>query len=647
MADSEDDILLKLDLDDSSFTDSLNTAKETLSAFGSGDSVKGLASELSSMQGTIGEMASGDAGVATLLSGFAELGPMIGLAAGAVGIFVGSLHTVMEGEQLQAVNKEFDLLAANAGIAGDQMKEALIKAAGGMITDTEALQLANGAMLKLGASSAQLPDLMELARKSALVMGTDVETAFNNITMAVASGNQRMLRRVGLQVDVKKAEDEYAQSLGISANELTQVGKSQAVLNAMLEKGATQFAGIDSSLKPTTSAWTQFTVAVKETYELFQKLFATNFGGFFESILKGATSVVNFVKAHVVPGLFMIQKETDAAKKSVEDLKKTTDAANKAGGPSDRVKLESIDNAAVLKQRATFLKELDALKKQYASTDAKLVQSDEQLARSDAQTKLAMTQKLNSDRLEVEQKYRGHKSQIAQLEAQLEKNYDAQIEEFDAQSLDRRKKALDNYLAHAKGGWDGFAREAQVASKKAQMDMEDTATLGKSAFDDLSAGVGDAFQEMGKGAAGGSANIEHAILGMIGKVAGKYGETMMLASLFPFNPAVFAAGAALEVIAGALGQAGSSTSAATAVSNSASTASTGVPGSTSPALLSSSATPSIASQQATQTPQVSINVQGSVFDSPATGMRMVDLIRQASDQTGYNYVQIGNTPYGT
>ena len=140
-------------------------------------------------------------------------------------------------------------------------------------------------------------------------------------------------------------------------------------------------------------------------------------------------------------------------------------------------------------------------------------------------------------------------------------------------------------------------------------------------------------------------NIEHAVLGMLGKVAGKYGETMMLASLWPFNPAVFAAGAALEVLAGALGEVGSTSSSSAVSAPSAASSSTSDVASSK--ATAASQTPDVSSAQSAHGQAVTVNVQGSVLDSPATGMRIVDLIRQASDQTNYSYVQIGNKPYGS
>ena len=700
---SDDDIVVKLDLDNSSFNSSISQAGETLKAFGSGDNVKGLVDELSNMKGTIGEIAEGGS-LQAITAGFAEFGPLLGAAAVALGGIAAAFSMTLEGEQIEAVSREFDLLAKNAGIAGDSMKEAFLKATDGMMTDTEALELANKAMLKLGVTSQQLPELMELARKSAMVMGTDVQTAFNNLTMAVASGNQRMLRRVGLMVDVKKAEQDYAESIGVTVGVLSQAGKSQAIMNSMLEASKTQFAGIDSSMKPVTTSWAQLKTAVSEFGEAFsvviehtlgpafqgwlslltkvskstRDFFVENFGTGAEAAklkaqalddkLRGLASTIVKMQGQLDDeksgktgfwGKFFsfehgdnLQNTITAMKANYEKLRAERDKLVSAdqkkeggSGAAGKPAIAATNNKLVEAENAKFYKELQAMRTQDAAYQAKTVQTDEQLARSDAATKVAMAQKLASDRKEIESKYHGDKKKIEALEVQLSKNYDNQIAEFDEQATARKIKALDNFGAHAKGTFDGFARAAEIASKKAQIDLQDTAKIGESAFSDLSSGAGDAFQEMGKGAAGGSMNIEHAVLGMLGKVAGKYGETMMLASLWPFNPAVFAAGAALEVLAGALGEVGSTSSSSAVSAPSAASSSTSDVASSK--ATAASQTPDVSSAQSAHGQAVTVNVQGSVLDSPATGMRIVDLIRQASDQTNYSYVQIGNKPYGS
>lgn len=652
---SDDDVLLKLNLDDEGFQQTLLKAKQSLGNLGKNEGgeegIKGLVDKFSNLKGTIGDIAEGGS-LKELVAGFSELGSTLagpGIVAGMAAI---GGYLAVEGEKVQAVSKEFDLLARNAGIAGDQIKEQFLAATGGIISDTEALELANKAMLKLGSSADKMPELMELARKSAMVMGKDVGEQFENITRAVMSGNKRMLQRVGITVDVAKATRAYAESLGVAEDSLSQAGKEQAIINAALADGKEKFKGVSESITPISTAWKQFKVQLVELGEVVQTWANRWFGPSMEFVVNAMTYATRALKLFSKTAMDVFTGHWNESSKSFDkmavSMKHWREEAEKPvnpGGTNDRAKAEAVDDEKIKANRAKFYKEIAAMDAKAAKDEIELAQREVQLKKGENDYKLAMEKQYQGQIQAIQMaKYLDEKQKGVELQ-KLHNEHEREKERFEDGSLKRREKMLDNYQKHSTGVFNAIGRSAKKASDQAAIDMKTGAKQGEVAFTELKGMGVDAFQAIGRGAAGGSMDMEKAVLSSLGRIASNYGEAMMLSAFAfgKFNAAEFAAGAALEVLAGALGQVASGTSASTGGGSSSAGYSSGGGAGSSSATSSSS---SISSINQTQKSSVVINVQGSVFDTPATGMRMVDLIRQASDQTDYAYVQIGNKPYG-
>ena len=68
--------------------------------------------------------------------------------------------------ELEKKKSQFDTLAASAGIVGQELLSGLEKSAGGLTDTDDLINIANGSILKLGASAKSLPELFEIAKKS-------------------------------------------------------------------------------------------------------------------------------------------------------------------------------------------------------------------------------------------------------------------------------------------------------------------------------------------------------------------------------------------------------------------------------------------------------------------------------------------------
>lgn len=91
-----------------------------------------------------------------------------------------------------------------------------------------------------------------LAKDLAVTTGQAEAAALDSLTAAIARGNERAFKQMGLRFDLKKAEEDYAKSIGVTVAELTKADKAQAALNGVLQAGA-KFAGLNAEALKTTS----------------------------------------------------------------------------------------------------------------------------------------------------------------------------------------------------------------------------------------------------------------------------------------------------------------------------------------------------------------------------------------------------------
>lgn len=214
-----------------------------------------------------------------------KFGPMIAAAA-LVGVTVKkAFDLVLEGEALAKIEKQFSSLSTSVGIDGNKLKAAFIDSLDGIVDDSDAIESLNKALVSLGSRAEQLPQIMELARKATKAFGGEVVERFETINQAISSGATRQLRAIGININAEKAYKEYAKSIGVSVDVLSEAGKQQAILNRVLEEGEKKFAGISGAASGATGANKRLNVTIQNIEESFAIFVSKNYGEFFESML--------------------------------------------------------------------------------------------------------------------------------------------------------------------------------------------------------------------------------------------------------------------------------------------------------------------------------------------------------------------------
>ena len=176
-----------------------------------------------------------------------KMGGLTGTASKLNGLFAGALTVASIkmgfefaklGAQAQDVESAFNSMTKNLGVDGNKLVSDLQKVSKGTVRETELMKQSNQAMLLMGKDIASsLPGMMEIARAAAKATGQDVDFMFSSLVTGMGRGSKLMLDNLGIIVDIDKANEKYAKSLGKQASQLTETEKKQAFYNETLEKG--------------------------------------------------------------------------------------------------------------------------------------------------------------------------------------------------------------------------------------------------------------------------------------------------------------------------------------------------------------------------------------------------------------------------
>ncbi len=626
-----------------------------------------------------------DLDVAKLKAGLEGVAAVAGVIGAAYLAMKTALNLSLQADELKSLNVQFEHLARNAGVSGDAILQAMDRAADGLISGAELTHLANKAMVQLGANAERMPEIMELARKASVVFGTDVAQAFQEIAQAVSSGQLKRLKEIGINIDAERTYRDYARSIGVAENALSEAGKRQAIMNEVLAQGKAKLKDIDTSIKETTDNWTRLKNTVGDFGEtialVYDKVAGKQTAGFLGRVREilgnvrelvdakfgdtsnkeTAANRVNFLKVEIellhqqLRGLQAQSKrgllgteafnnrkditETVAALKEYQaELAKLEakeigparpTAAQAAGKPSGPSQADMVDRDQVAKNRAQFLQDLFALKQEQLQAEQQtadsLVAIEDQLHRQKMaiveQADLRVQQIEGNSALTRQQK----DMEIAAVFETAKLKELAVMEDVEAKKMD----ALTRYENHATSTFDGIARAFQAGSQKNAVALGNFGEGGRRVFSSFSNHAVKAMYDWAAGQGNAADAAKKLLFGVLADEAEARGKMLFLSSLWPPNPVGLAAGAGLIGLSAFLraqSGGGGGGGAAPAAGGA-------------PAGLGRDERPQASAQA--QSKGVSIQVMGSYFETEQTKTRLVEMIREASDATDFSIRSIG------
>lgn len=176
-------------------------------------------------------------GLGASLKGLAgTFGVGLGIA-GALGLAQGTLELAKTAAEAERTRGAFDRLAQGIGESSDQMLASMRAASDGMISDQRLVQTANQALLLNAANTGEeMAKLLEIARVRAEASGKSFEDAFSRLALGIGKREPEILDELGIVLRLPAAYSAYAAEVGKTAEQLTEVEKTQALYNAVVKQ---------------------------------------------------------------------------------------------------------------------------------------------------------------------------------------------------------------------------------------------------------------------------------------------------------------------------------------------------------------------------------------------------------------------------
>ncbi len=148
-----------------------------------------------------------------------------------------------------------------------------------------------------------------------------------------------------------------------------------------------------------------------------------------------------------------------------------------------------------------------------------------------------------------------------------------------------------------------------------------------------------AFKAMGDGSKSGADAMKGFVLGALGEIAMEYGTFHLINGIATYNFVEVAEGGALIALGAALSSMGSGSGSSASTSASSGGGGGGSDSAMVPSLGASASPAPAAAQQKHMT----VAIHGNIFDTDQTRTRLVDMLRQASDATDFQFTKVGST----
>lgn len=242
-----------------------------------------------------------------------------GTLTAAFGAVAGVIKLIKIDEANAQSMRSFEVAAKGAGVSSESLAQSLNLARRGFADLEDVLQASTRVLNEVGAEVGdKLPKLLDIATKASVRFGIDTIYAYDKLTQAVVTGSTKQLRAFGIYVDASKAAREYAKSIGLTADQLTEAEKRQATLNAILSSGERAFKGVDTSQKTVTQSLIELKNSINETIEVIASLVNKTLGPLLQ---RGISELNTFVK-NLADALTPPKDRRDELLQSLTDINK-------------------------------------------------------------------------------------------------------------------------------------------------------------------------------------------------------------------------------------------------------------------------------------------------------------------------------------
>jgi len=169
------------------------------------------------------------------LAAFAGAAGIAALAAGVAKVASSVAELARASAEVQRVGTAFNSLAEQAGSSGSAMLGALQQAAAGTIANKDLMLAANRAiLLGVADTASEMEQLLQVASARGKAMGLSTTQAFSDIITGIGRMSPLILDNLGIVTGGEKVFTQYAESIGKTADTLSDAEKKQALLNSVV-----------------------------------------------------------------------------------------------------------------------------------------------------------------------------------------------------------------------------------------------------------------------------------------------------------------------------------------------------------------------------------------------------------------------------
>jgi hypothetical protein len=233
----------------------------------------------------------------------------------------GGLKIVTLASEVARLDGSFKSLVLTLGVEANQALKRLRKVSKGTISDLELMQNANlSVVLGVAKSIDQLELMVDAARRLGKATGRTAAEGFQDLAIGIGRQSRLVLDNLGIIVKADKAYDDYAESIGVATDDLTELQQKTAFSEAAFKAISRTLDLLGDDVWDFTDAWNSLRAQI------------TNFG---TTIVRGLTpqlkEIVNNVEAITKSGSFIntIQKALSVILDYVENI--TGQLANSPG----------------------------------------------------------------------------------------------------------------------------------------------------------------------------------------------------------------------------------------------------------------------------------------------------------------------------
>lgn len=295
-------VVWNLDVDKGKLTSGLNEARDQVES-----AAKGIDKSLSGISKSIGDSFKGVGDTLKDMGGsMKDIGKSmsVSITAPIAAASAAALNFVTIGGKYSSVRDSFISMTKDMGISADEFQNRVSKATGGQIDNLKILQSATKGLSLIGKDAFNdfgndFVKMAELSKKAARATGQDVDFMFDSLVTGIARESKLILDNLGITIDITKAKDEYAKSLGKTREELTISEEKHAVLNSALGQLESTYGEVAVSAGGFSGAWQQLTTQLTNTrIEIGQALEPTIAG-----LVKSLTPIIQDITPSIINGI--------------------------------------------------------------------------------------------------------------------------------------------------------------------------------------------------------------------------------------------------------------------------------------------------------------------------------------------------------